>query len=222
MVRRAHVLRRVKGLLSHMSEDTAGALFVAGLFAVAALAIAGTVLHERGVWFSAGTARALYRVLWALLWLPGLALCVAQFARARRLSLALGIALQAAALVAYEVKAEWLGPAAAAGFLGLLLPLEVPLLRRAPWRRRLWSVAMLLVVPALFYDRGDGDWGLDGASMLLLLAGILWVYHAAALWPQVAEALDGIAAQDEERSRRAKLWVRRTIAWIARPWRRAG
>jgi hypothetical protein len=219
------VLRRVKGLFSHMGEDSAGALFAAGLLALAALAITGTALYERGVWFSPAVARAIFRVLWGLLWLPGLALSGMQFARARRLSLALGIALQAAALVAYEAKDEWLGPAAAAGFLGLLLPLEASVLRHAPWRRRLWSVVMLLAVPALFLcgsGHGDGSWDPDGTLMLFVLAGILWVHHAAALWPQVAEALDGIAAQDRERSGRAKLWVRRTMARIARPWRRAG
>jgi Flp pilus assembly pilin Flp len=211
------VLRRVKGLFSQMGENTANAVFVAVLLAVAALVIIATVVDERGVRFSspfsASTEQIISRALWALLWLPGLALCVAQFARARRLSLALGIALQIAALVAYEVKQEWLGPAAAAGVLGLVLPLEAPALRHGPWRCRLWSVAWLLATPALGYG---------GGLVLALIVGLLWVYHAAWVWPRVAEAVDDFEAHEQEQNRRAKLWVCRTIAWIARPWRRAG
>ena len=49
-------------------------IFVAVLFLIAGGAIAGTLLRERGIGFAPAIAEIIFRVLWTVLWLPGIAM----------------------------------------------------------------------------------------------------------------------------------------------------
>ena len=76
-------------------------IFVMALLVVALVLLVGSLLHMHGIWFRPETAHLIYAALWALLWMPGMALLLLRLRRERRASLLIGLGCQAAAVVLY-------------------------------------------------------------------------------------------------------------------------
>jgi hypothetical protein len=185
------------------------AAVVAGLLVIAAAAVTATVLYMRGVWFYPEAGEAVERVLWPALWLPGMAFCAVLFRRTRRLSFALGFALQAAAIVLYSLRGNSaLG--GAVGSLGLGLPLVLGIGSDSRARKWLAGAALLGLLVAAYV--------LDPRFYLVLGLVWLWMPHARAIWPSVDRNLEEAERRDAQRKRdsRAYRWLCRAEAglWV--------
>jgi len=178
-------------------------IFVFSLLLVAAVTVTATVLHERGIWFAPGTAEIVYRALWAALWLPGIAMTVVLLRRRRRIGLAVGLALQAAAVGLYWIRVDFLALSGVLGLLGLSLRWLVHPPGETRWRQLL---RLLFVLTILVIGGSADSW-----PSAVPIVGLLWIPYAAALWPQFDNAIQETMRQDEQRRRNstAYRWLHR-------------
>jgi len=187
-------------------------IFVIVLFAMTAVMIAGAVLHEKGLWPSPAVMLPIYRVLWGILWLPGLVLLGLLFHRIRKLSLLLGLLLQLAAVALFALRLDQLRLAAAMGMGGLVLPLVwAGIATPEPLSTRVFTLSVLLAMP-LFAVGLTPPWDHIQAWNLALLATLLvavLIPYAVMLWPALQTVMD-------EDARRQREW------WIRHPWLNRG
>jgi hypothetical protein len=179
-------------------------IFVVALLLIGAGAWVAVLLHQSGTWFQPQTARIIYCVLWAIAWLPGMAMSTALFLRHRKLSLALSFMLQSVALVLYWISVEWLGLAGALGFFGLGLPVFLSAFAESAFKKKC-SYLLLFLAPILLAYFADDSW-----PVLVLVLLPLWALYAGSIWPGIAKALETVHQQIEEQQKRESRFLRWT------------
>jgi hypothetical protein len=184
-------------------------IFVAVLFVIAAGAIAGAVLREREIGFAPPIAAIIYRALWTVLWLPGMAMAVVLLVGTRRARLAVGLALQCAAVALYWTSSSRLPIAGTLGVLGLGLPVFIPV-RGETFGRSFLRILLLVTTSTIAHAE-------DAWPFAVAIVVALWVPYAAAIWPGVDKALEEVARREEERrkSSRAYRYLDRALVAFA-------
>jgi len=173
-------------------------IFVAVLFLIAGGAIAGTLLRERGIGFAPAIAEIIYRALWTVLWLPGIAMAVVLLVRTRRARLVVGLVLQSAAVALYWTSTSRLPIAGTLGVLGLGLPIFIPV-GGETFGKSCLRVFLLIITSTIAY--AEDAWPSAGA-----IVAALWIPYAAGIWAEVDKALGEVARREDERRRRSRTY----------------
>jgi len=184
-------------------------IFVAAAFLLAGGAITGAVLRERGIGFAPPIAEIIYRALWTVLWLPGIAMAVVLLVRTRRARLVASLVLQSAAVALYWTSTSRLPIAGTLGVLGLGLPIFIPVSGET-FGKSCLRVLLLVITPAIAYAE-------DAWPSAVAIVAALWIPYAAGIWPQVDKALGEMARREDERrkSSRAYRWLDRALIALA-------
>ncbi len=191
-------------------------LLVLALLVLGIGLFASSVLHEKGIWFEAKTARRIYLVLWSLAWLPGMVMSLILFLRRRRSSLVGSFLFQGLALALYWKSEEMLALAGGAGFFGLTFPFVMRPLGRSTGQK-LGCILLSIGVPLYGYaaTRHSSDWWTSGALLIVFL----WMRYAMDVWPRFGKAVRVSFQEDRHRQmelrRRSKAyrWLERLL-WM--------
>ncbi|UCH33563.1 MAG: hypothetical protein JSV65_13460 [Armatimonadota bacterium] len=184
-------------------------IFVAGLLAIAVLAWVALILYQQGIWFAPATASIVYRVLWTILWLPGIALSGILLVRRRRVTFGIGLVFQVTAVGIYWWSTAHLTLSGTLALAGLSLPL----LARPPGETLRAKCAVVCVIAvALALACFDSDW-----TVFPVLAVPLCILYACAIWPQAAQAFEEVLHREEETKKRSRAyrWLHRILIALA-------
>ena len=165
-------------------------IFVAVLFLIAGAALAGAVLRERGIGFTPPIAEIIYRVLWTVLWLPGIVMAVVLLVRTRRARLVVGIVLQCAAVALYWTSTSRLPIAGTLGVLGLGLPISIPT-HGETFGKSCLRILLLVIASVIAYAG-------DAWPCAVAIVAAFWMPYAAGIWPKAEQALQEMWRQEEQ------------------------
>lgn len=179
-------------------ETRAQWIFAVGLVILAFLFLAASLYYESDSRFRREVAPILWRSLWPILWLPGAAMCYVLFLRMGDISLFIGALLQVVASGIYSVTGRHLGPAAALGYLGLLLPFFDH--HKLRWFTPRWAFVLQLIV--LLALTCIPDWAPYGLELVVWL----WAHYARIIWPSLDRALIRLLRSETRKRRKSKFW----------------